>query len=63
MRNVNRTTLAVIVGAIVLFVVAVVGAMAFTGGDSNPDNVHTMPGGSTMSDTDMGGMGTETEAP
>ena len=59
----SRQTLAVIVGAIVLFVVAVVGAMAFTGGDSSSDNVHTMPGGSTMSDTDMGDTDTETDTP
>jgi hypothetical protein len=40
---VNKQTLAVIAGAIVLFAVAVIGAMAFTGGDSNPGgNVHTM---------------------
>ena len=41
--------LAVIVGAVVLFAVAVVSAMAFTSGDSNPGgNVHTMPDGSVM---------------
>lgn len=56
----SRQTLAVIVGAIVLFVVAVVGAMAFTGSDLSPDNVHTMPGGTTMSDTEMGDMDTDT---
>jgi hypothetical protein len=49
----NRTTLAVIVGAIVLFVVAVVGAMAFTGGEPSGDNVHTMQDGSMMSDDEM----------
>ena len=49
----HRRTLAVIVGAIVLFVVAVVGAMAFTGGESSGDNVHTMQNGSTMSDDEM----------
>lgn len=59
----SRQTLAVIAGAIVLFVVAVVGAMAFTGGSDSGGNIHTMPGGSTMSDTDMGGMNTETETP
>ena len=55
----NRTTLAVIVGAIVLFVVAVVGAMAFTGGaSSSPDDTHTMQDGSTMSGDEMGEMDT-----
>ncbi len=45
----NRQTVAVIVGAIVLFAVAVVGTMAFTGGSSNSGgNVHTMPDGSIM---------------
>jgi hypothetical protein len=45
----NKQALAVIAGAIVLFAVAVIGAMAFTGGDSNPPgNVHTMQDGSTM---------------
>ena len=43
----NRQTLAIVVGAIVLFVVAVVGAMAFTGGDSGTPMM-TMPDGSTM---------------
>jgi len=57
----SRQSLAVIVGAIVLFVVAVVGAMAFTGGDSNSgDNVHTMQDGSTKSDTEMGDMDMDT---
>lgn len=50
----SRQTLAVIIGAIVLFIAAVAGAMAFTGGDSNSgDNVHTMQDGSTMSDPEM----------
>lgn len=46
----TKQTLAVIIGAIVLFAVAVIGAMAFTGGgDSNPGgNMHTMQDGSTM---------------
>ena len=45
----TKQTLAVIAGAIVLFAVAVIGAMAFTGGDSNPGgNMHTMQDGSTM---------------
>lgn len=49
----SRQVLAVIVAALVLFVVAVVGAMAFTGGESSGDNVHTMQNGSTMPDHEM----------
>lgn len=50
----SKQTLAVIVGAIVLFIAAVAGAMAFTGGDSSSgDNVHTMQDGSTMSGEEM----------
>ena len=56
----SKQALAVIVGAIVLFVVAVVGAMAFTRSDSSPDNVHTMQDGSTMSDAEMGDMDMDT---
>jgi hypothetical protein len=39
----NKQTIAVVVGAAVLFVVAVVGAMAFTSNGSSGGNVHTMP--------------------
>jgi hypothetical protein len=46
----SKQTLAVIVGAIALFAIAVFGALAFTGGDSSSGNGHTMPGGSTMTD-------------
>ena len=50
----SRQTVAVIAGAIVLFVAAVAGAMAFTGVDSSSgDPVHTMQDGSTMSDNEM----------
>lgn len=44
----SRQTIAVIAGAVVLFVVALVGSLAFTGGDSSGGNVHTMPSGQTM---------------
>ena len=44
----NRQTIAVIVGAVVLFVVAVAGAIAFTGGDDSDMPMMTMPDGSTM---------------
>jgi hypothetical protein len=43
----NRQMIVVAVGAIVLFVVAVIGAMAFTGG-SEAHPVMTMPNGETM---------------
>ena len=43
----NKQLIAVIVAAVVLFVGAVAGAIAFTG-DSSGDEVHTMPGGDTM---------------
>lgn len=55
----NRQTLAIAVGAIVLFVVAVVGAMAFTGGDSGTPMM-TMPDGSTMPADRMSTGGTHT---
>ena len=45
----NKQTIAVIVGAVVLFAVAVVGALAFTGGDSGAGSVHTMSNGQMMS--------------
>ena len=47
----SKQTLAVIVGAIVLFGIAVFGAMAFTAGDSSPgDTTHMMDDGSVMTD-------------
>lgn len=55
----NKQTLAVIVGAIVLFAAAVIGAMAFTGGDSGTP-VMTMPDGSTMPTDQMTTGGTMT---
>lgn len=52
----TRQTLVISAAAVVLFVAAVVGAMAFTGGDSSP--TMTMPDGSTMPTDQM-----TTEAP
>lgn len=43
----NKQTLAIVLGAVVLFAIGVFGALAFTGGDSG-DGMHTMPGGTTM---------------
>lgn len=43
----SKQTLAVMIGAIVLFAVAVVGAFAFTSGGSDTPMM-TMPDGSTM---------------
>lgn len=60
----SRQTLAVAIGAIVLFAFAAVGAIAFTGGNSSSGGGgHTMPGGSMMSDTDMGDTAEETTLP
>ena len=55
----NKQLIAVVIGAVVLFAVALVGTLAFTGGNSGAGNVHTMPGGQTMtgmmdSDSTMG---------
>ena len=47
-----RQTLAVIIGAIVLFAGVLVGTLAFTG-DGSDGNVHTMPGGTTMTEPMM----------
>ena len=47
----NKQTIAVVVGALVLFAVAVIGALAFTGSDSGADNMHTMQNGDTMTGT------------
>jgi hypothetical protein len=44
----NKQLIAAIVGAVVLFTVALVGALAYTGSDSDAGNVHTMPGGQMM---------------
>lgn len=44
----NRQTLAVIVGAVVLFAVGLIGAFAFTGGSDSGTPMMTMPDGSTM---------------
>lgn len=41
----QRQTLVIVVGAIVLFVGVLVGTLAFTGGSDGP--VHTLPGGQT----------------
>jgi hypothetical protein len=42
-----KQTLVVIVGAIILFGVGIIGALAFTGGNDN-SNSHQMPNGQTM---------------
>ena len=47
-----KQTLAVIAGAVVLFAGVLFGTLVFTGGDSN-GNVHTMPGGQTMTGGSM----------
>jgi hypothetical protein len=56
----NKQTLAVIVGAVVLFAVAVIGTLAFTGGDDSGTPTMTMPNGSTMPANQMTTGGTMT---
>ncbi|GIU94216.1 MAG: hypothetical protein KatS3mg012_0673 [Gaiellaceae bacterium] len=56
----SKQTLAVIVGAIVLFVVAVIGAMAFTSGGDSGTPMMTMPDGSIMPADQMTTEGTHT---
>lgn len=51
----NKQLIAAIAGAVVLFAVALVGALAFTGSDSNGGNVRPMPNGQMMT----GRMGTD----
>ena len=51
----TKQTIAVVLGAAVLFFVAIVGAMAFTSNDSSGGNLHTMPNGQMM--TGMMGNG------
>lgn len=55
----NKQTLVVIVGAVILLGVGVFGALAFTGGDSGTP-VMTMPDGSTMPSNQMTDNGTYT---
>ena len=44
----NKQLIAAVAGAVVLFAVALVGALAFTGSDSGASNAHTMPNGQMM---------------
>ena len=48
----NKQTLVVVVGAIILFGIGIFGAVAFSGGDSGTP-VMTMPDGSTMPSDQM----------
>ena len=57
--GVNKQTVVVIVGAIILLGVGVFGALAFTGGDSGTPMM-TMPDGSTMPSSQMTDNGTHT---
>ena len=57
--GVNKQTLVVIVGAIILLGVGVFGALAFTGGDSGTPMM-TMPDGSTMPSNQMTDNGIHT---
>ena len=49
----NRQTLAVVVGAIVILALGIFGAMAYTGGSDDGRPMMTMEDGSTMPDDDM----------
>ena len=53
----SKQTLVVIVGAIVLFGIGIVGAMAFTGSSGSHSPVITMPGGSTTPSAQMTSTG------
>ena len=55
----NKQTLIVVVGAVILLGVGVFGALAFTGGNSGKPMM-TMPNGSTMPSDEMPGDGTHT---
>ena len=55
----NKQTLVVIVGAVILLGVGVFGALAFTGGDTGTP-VMTMPDGSTMPSEQMTDDGAHT---
>ena len=52
----NKQTLIVVIAAVTLLFVGIVGAMAFTGSDSDMPmgGLHTMPDGSTMPGGQMG---------
>lgn len=56
----RKQTLAVVAGAIVLFTVAVIGAMALTSGGNPGTPMMTMPDGSTMPADQMPPAGTHT---
>ena len=53
----NKQTLAVIVGAIVLLGLGIVGAMAFTGSGGSESPIMTMPDGGTMPSDQMSSTG------
>ena len=58
----SKQTIAVILGAIVLFAAAIGGTLAFTGGSNSNSNMHTMQNGQTMT-SDMTGTTTESTHP
>lgn len=53
----NKQTLVVVIGAIVLLGLGIAGAMAFTGSSGSDSPVMTMPGGSTMPSDQMTSTG------
>ena len=58
----SKQTIAVILGAIVLFAAAIGGTLAFTGGSKSNSNPHTMQNGQTMTG-EMTGTTTESTHP
>jgi hypothetical protein len=58
----NKQMIAVVIAAVVLFVIAVIGALAFTGG-SEAHPIMTMPDGSTMEHHLMTQMGETEQSP
>lgn len=53
----NKQTLVVVIGAIVLLGLGIFGAMAFTGGGDSGSPVMTMPDGTTMPSDQMTSTG------
>jgi hypothetical protein len=56
---VNRHILVIVAAAVAIFAIGIVGALAFTGGDSD-EPMMTMPDGSTMPSAQMSTTATHT---
>ena len=53
----SKQTLVVVIGAIILFGIGIVGAMAFTGSSGSDSPIMTMPDGTTMPSDQMSSTG------